>query len=192
MKNRRGLLNTCIIVCLLFACSYNIVAKDKIIDIIKSIQPSVVLIITYSETGSILGQGSGFFISDDGELITNRHVVYGATRANIRTSKGETYPITHILAEDENTDIALVKVDIQREKVKPLHVSDKLPESGEHIVVVGNPIGLEGTVADGIVSAIRDMLDYENIIQITAPISPGSSGSPLVNMKGEVIGVVTL
>ncbi len=77
------------------------------------------------------------------------------------------------------------------ERVQPLSISPTLPETGERVIVIGTPLGLEKTVSDGIVSAVRDVAGFGKIIQVTAPISPGSSGSPVVNMKGEVIGVAT-
>lgn len=82
-------------------------------------------------------------------------------------------------------------MDIPAEFVRPLSVSSSIPQIGERVAVIGNPSGLERTVSDGIVSAVRDIPEFGKIIQITAPVSPGSSGSPVVNMKGEVIGVAT-
>jgi serine protease Do len=155
-------------------------AQEELTEIIKMIEPSTILILTYDEEGIPLGQGSGFFISEDGEVITNRHVILNAAYAEIKTVQGEIYPITHVLAEDSEGDIIRVLVDIPQEKIKPLTVSVSTPEPGERIVVIGNPFGLEGTVADGIVSAVRDAPNFGTIIQITAPISPGSSGSPVV------------
>jgi hypothetical protein len=82
-------------------------------------------------------------------------------------------------------------VDVFSQFIYPLSLSKTVPEVGERIIVYGSPLGLENTVSDGIVSAIRDIPEFGKIIQITAPISPGSSGSPVLNMKGEVIGVAS-
>lgn len=95
------------------------------------------------------------------------------------------------MAEDKEGDIIRALVDIPQEVVHPLSVSASIPEVGERVIVIGSPLGLEQTVADGIVSAVREIPAFGNIIQITAPVSPGSSGSPVINMKGEVIGVAT-
>jgi len=159
--------------------------------IIKRIEPSTVIIFAYNDKGEPLKLGSGFFISQTGDVITNYHVIQGANSAEIKTSDGKTYPVTYILAKDERNDIICLSVDIPSKHVYPLSLSKIIPEVGERIIVYGSPLGLENTVSDGIISAIRDIPDYGRIIQITAPISPGSSGSPVLNMNGEVIGIAT-
>jgi len=159
--------------------------------IIKRIKPSVVIVFTYDNKGEFLKLGSGFFISQNGDIITNYHVLQGASSAEVKTSDGKTYPITYIVAEDEQSDIIRLSVDISSKYVHPLSLSTTVPEVGERILVYGSPLGLEKTVSDGIISAIREVPGYGKLIQITAPISPGSSGSPVLNMKGEVIGIAT-
>lgn len=166
-------------------------AADNLPEIIKKIQPSVVVILTYDTDGQISGQGSGFFINEKGNVITNRHVLVGASSAEVKTANGKIYPITKVFAEDEVGDLILVSVDIPAGAVHASSVSATIPEVGERIIVIGSPEGLEQTVSDGIVSAVRDIPAFGKIIQITAPTSPGSSGSPVVNMKGEIIGVAT-
>jgi S1-C subfamily serine protease len=151
-----------------------------------------VIIFTYDDKGEFLQLGSGFFISQNGDVITNYHVLQGASSAEIKTSDGKTYPITYIVAVDESNDLIRLSVNIPSQDVYPLSLSKTIPEVGERIIVYGSPLGLENTVSDGIVSAIRDIPDFGRIIQITAPISPGSSGSPVLNMQGEVIGIATL
>ena len=159
--------------------------------IIKRIEPSTVIIFAYNDKGDFLKLGSGFFISQNGDVITNYHVIQGASFAEIKTSDGKTYPITYILAKDERNDIICLSVDIPSKYAHPLSLSEIVPEVGERIIVYGSPLGLENTVSDGIISAIRDVPELGKIIQITAPVSPGSSGSPVLNMNGEVIGVAT-
>jgi len=166
-------------------------AQENLPAIIKQIEPSIVVILTYNKKGEALGQGSGFFISKAGDVVTNRHVLQGASSAKIKTAKGKVYPVTLIVAEDREGDIVRVSVGIPKEEVYPLIVKESIPEVGERVIVIGNPLGLEQTVSDGIVSAVRDIPSFGKIIQITAPISAGSSGSPVVNMKGEVIGIAT-
>jgi tetratricopeptide (TPR) repeat protein len=97
-----------------------------------------------------------------------------------------------VLAIDAEGDLALLKVEAPANQVRPLSLDRTSPQEGESVVVIGNPFGLEGSVTNGIVSAVRDIPTFGRIIQITAPISPGSSGSPVVNMQGQVIGVATL
>ena len=158
--------------------------------IVKKIAPSTVIILTYDKDGEIIGQGSGFFISSDGNIITNRHVLADANRAEVKTADGKVYPITRIVAENKDADIVRASVGVTP-PVSTLSLSSSIPEVGGRIAVIGNPLGLEQTVSDGIVSAVREIPEFGKIYQITAPISPGSSGSPVVNMKGEVIGVAT-
>jgi tetratricopeptide (TPR) repeat protein len=165
--------------------------QENLPTLIKKVEPSIVVILTYNREGKILGQGSGFFINKEGDVITNYHVLQEANRAVIRTTDGRDYPIKKVLAEDTEGDLIRVSVDISEEAVSPLILATQLPEVGERVIVIGTPLGLDKTVSDGIVSAVRAMPKFGNIIQVTAPISPGSSGSPVINMKGEVIGIAT-
>jgi Trypsin-like serine proteases, typically periplasmic, contain C-terminal PDZ domain len=169
-----------------------VAAQENLTEIVKKVSPSVVLVLTYDEQGKALSQGSGFFINTPGEIITNFHVLEKASRAEIKTSAGKVYPVKEVLAEDKINDLIRVSVDMPKQKATPLSLSTSIPPVGEKIAVVGNPLGLEQTVSDGIVSAVRDISGFGKIVQITAPLSPGSSGSPVVNMKGEVIGIATL
>jgi S1-C subfamily serine protease len=174
---------------------------ENLSTLIKRIEPSIVVIFTYSgkfdiylkekREEDILRLGSGFFISQNGDIITNYHVLEGAESAEVKTSDGKTYTISDIVAVDEKNDIIRLSVNIPSKYVLPLSLSETTPEIGERIIVYGSPLGLEKTLSDGIISAIREVPGYGKLIQITAPISPGSSGSPVLNMKGEVIGVAT-
>jgi hypothetical protein len=181
-----------IIFCLAILFSPLATAQESLPNIVKRISPSVVVIMAYDKNGDIVGQGSGFFINKKGGLITNRHVLEGANHVKVKTSDGKLYPVNEVLAEDTGGDITLLSAEIPRKEVHAISISDTTPEVGEQVVVIGNPLGLEQTVSDGIVSAVRQIPGFGKIIQITAPISPGSSGSPVVNMKGEVIGIATL
>jgi len=165
--------------------------SESLPEIIKKIEPSTVIIFSYDNKGNVLRQGSGFFISHDGDIITNYHVIQGASSVYVKTSDDKVYPIAYIVTSDEKSDIIRFSIDIPSKYVQPLSLSTTLPEVGERIIVYGSPLGLEKTVSDGIVSAIREIPDFGKIIQITAPISSGSSGSPVLNMTGEVIGVAT-
>jgi len=166
-------------------------SNESLPSIIKRIAPSIVIVFAYDDKGEFLKLGSGFFISQNGDIVTNYHVVEGASSAQIKASDGKTYAIARIIAADKQNDIIRLSMDIPSKYVYPLSLSTSLPEVGERIIVYGNPLGLENTVSDGIVSAVREIPDFGKIIQITAPISPGSSGSPVLNMKGEVIGIAT-
>jgi len=165
--------------------------EENLPALIKRVEPSIIVLLTYNKEGRSLGQGTGFFITKDGDAITNYHVLKGASRAEAKTSDGKVYPVKKVVAEDEEGDLIRVSIDIPKEVVHPLSVHPSFPEVGERIVVMGTPLGLEKTVSDGIVSAVREIPEFGKIIQVTAPISPGSSGSPVVNMNGEVVGVIS-
>jgi tetratricopeptide (TPR) repeat protein len=165
--------------------------EDALPELVRRIKPSVVSIVTYDAKGERLSRGSGFFTARD-RVVTNRHVLEGAYRAEIHTVNDLTFNVKGVLAVDGEGDIALLQVDIPPNVASPLTVVRTSPQEGESIVVIGNPLGLEGSISNGIVSAVRDIPSFGRIIQITAPISPGSSGSPVVNMRGEVVGVATL
>jgi tetratricopeptide (TPR) repeat protein len=119
-------------------------------------------------------------------------VLEGAHRAEVHSSSGAVFPVKGVLAVDAEGDIALLKIDAPTPPVRPLPLDKTSPQEGESVLVIGNPLGLEGSVTNGIVSAVRDIPTFGRIIQITAPISSGSSGSPVVNMQGQVIGLATL
>src|SRR5260221_9216149 len=166
-------------------------SQDQLPDLVRRIKPSAVAIETFDARGEKLSRGSGFFIDAD-RVVTNRHVIEGAYRAEVHLNSGHIFPVKNVIAVDAEGDVALLKVEAPANLVRPLSLDRTSPEEGESVVVIGNPFGLEGSVTNGIVSAVRDIPGFGRIIQITAPISPGSSGSPVVNMQGQVIGVATL
>ena len=166
-------------------------SQDALPELVRRIKPSAVAIETFDAHGDKLSRGSGFFIDKD-RVVTNRHVIEGAYRAEVHLNSGHTFQVKNVLAVDAEGDVALLKVDAPPNLVRPLSLDRTSPQEGESVVVIGNPFGLEGSVTNGIVSAVRDIPGFGRIIQITAPISPGSSGSPVVNMQGQVIGVATL
>ena len=176
---------------ILFVCSLVSPAQDFLPELVKRIKPSAVAIETFDARGNTLSRGSGFFISAD-KIITNRHVIEKAARVEIHLIDGKKFPAKGVVAIDGEGDLAVLHVDVPPTLAFPLPIMRNIPQEGESIVVVGNPFGLEGSVSNGIVSAVREISGYGKIIQITAPISPGSSGSPVVNMFGQVIGVATL
>jgi len=166
-------------------------SQDLLPDLVRRIKPSAVAIETFDSRGEKLSRGSGFFVDTD-RIVTNRHVIEGAYRAEIHSSTGAVFPVKGVLAVDAEGDLALLKIDVPASQVRPLPLDKTSPQEGESVVVIGNPLGLEGSVTNGIVSAVRDIPTFGRIIQITAPISAGSSGSPVVNMQGQVIGIATL
>src|SRR5690242_2919646 len=180
---------------LLLALAPAIHAQDKenLPALVKRVKPSVVAIATYDGNGEPLMTGSGFFLRP-GQVVTNLHVVRGAVKAEIKTldGKGKVFPVNGTLAIDEEGDLTLLNIDMPLERSRSTELASELPDEGEPIFVIGNPLKLEGSVSDGIVSAVREVPNSYRIIQITAPISHGNSGSPVFNLKGQVLGVVTI
>src|SRR5215208_7449178 len=169
-------------------------AQENLPNLVKRVKPAVVAIATYDASGEALMTGSGFFLRP-GQVVTNLHVIRGAVRAEIKTldGKGKIFPVNGTLAVDEEGDLALLSVDMPAERVaRSTELAKELPDEGETIFVIGNPLKLEGSVSDGIVSAVREVPNSYRIIQITAPISHGNSGSPVFNLRGQVLGVVTV
>jgi S1-C subfamily serine protease len=177
----------------LFLSSVTHAAQETLPALVKRVKPSVVAIATYDANGEALMTGSGFFLAP-GQVVTNLHVIRGAARAEIKTldGKGKVYPVNGALAIDEEGDLALLGIDMPLDRVRNTELARELPDEGEPIFVIGNPLKLEGSVTDGIVSAVREVPNSYRIIQITAPISHGNSGSPVFNLRGQVLGVVTV
>ncbi len=181
------------VICVIGGCAVagKVSAQDLLPELVRRIKPSAVAIETFDVRGEKLSRGSGFFVEAD-RIVTNRHVLENAHRAEVHSSTGAIFPVKGVLAVDAEGDIALLKIDAPSTQIRPLPLDKTSPQEGESIVVIGNPLGLEGSVTNGIVSAVRDIPTFGRIIQITAPISSGSSGSPVVNMQGQVIGIATL
>lgn len=168
-------------------------AQESLPALVKRVKPTVVAIATYDTNGEALMTGSGFFLAP-GQVVTNLHVIRGAARAEIKTldGKGKVYPVNGTLAVDDEGDLALLGIDMPLDRARGAELARELPDEGEQIFVIGNPLKLEGSVSDGIVSAVREVPNSYRIIQITAPISHGNSGSPVFNLRGQVLGVVTV
>ena len=171
----------------------SICAQETLPDLVRRVKPLVVSIATYDEEGEALMTGSGFFVRPN-QVVTNLHVMRGAKRAEIKTldGKGRVFPVTGTLNIDEEGDLCLLNVVMPPTRARASDLANVLPDEGEAIFVIGNPLKLEGSVTDGIVSAVREVPNVGRIIQITAPTSHGNSGSPVFNLKGQVLGVVTV
>ena len=143
------------------------------------------------------GMGSGFVYSDEGYVITNQHVVQDAEKVMITFLDGEAY-IGNVVGSDRDLDIAVVKVQPTNTYLQPIKIGDSSKlKVGEKIAAIGNPFGLSGSMTSGIVSQMGRLLPQESgysipdVIQTDAAINPGNSGGPLLNMKGEVVGINT-
>jgi tetratricopeptide (TPR) repeat protein len=140
-----------------------------------------------------LNRGTGFFVSADGLVVTNYHVVEGGTFATVTASDGKKLVVQGVVAVNPKADLALLKVDAAGHSLPVLRLAQSTPPAiGTHVFAIGNPLGLTNTLSDGLVSGMRTLdQNYVNIelIQTSAPISPGSSGGPLMLADGQVIGV---
>ncbi|MBA3357777.1 MAG: trypsin-like peptidase domain-containing protein [Pyrinomonadaceae bacterium] len=168
-------------------------AQESLPELVRRVKPAIVAVVTYNAKGDALTTGSGFFIRP-GQVVTNLHVIRGARRTDVKTldGKGRVYKVSGLLAVDEEGDLVLMRVDMPTDRPRSSELARSLPEEGETVFVIGNPLKLEGSVSDGIVSAVREVPGVGKIIQTTAPISHGNSGSPIFNLKGQVVGVITV
>lgn len=147
--------------------------------------PSVVLV----QTPTMIG--TGFVVWQDGRIATNLHVIAGAKQASILLTDGRKFEQVEVLAVDQAHDLAILRIPTSG--LKPLPLGDSAAvKPGEHVVAIGHPMGMGNTVSDGLVSAIRKIDPKLTLLQISAPISPGSSGGPIFNEHGEVVGIATL
>lgn len=150
--------------------------------IVNDVLKSVVSISTNS------GQASGVIVGSNGYIVTNVHVISGATAISVTTNSGSTYNVREIIGYDSNADVAVLRIDASGLKALHFGDSDKL-KIGEKVIAAGNPAGLSFTVTEGIVSALRKLGNGVNYIQTDVPINPGNSGGPLVNTNGEIVGI---
>ncbi len=172
-------------------------------DIAKMVVPTVVGITNYGQTAGIFGQsgiakqasGSGVIIRSDGTIVTNFHVIAGASKMDVTLADGKTYPAA-VVGYDKSADLAVLKIEIKGKEFPAIKVgdSDKL-QVGDLAVAVGNPLGetFSQTVTDGIISGINRKLEMDNneytLIQTNCAINSGNSGGALVNGKGELVGI---
>ena len=168
----------------------------SLIDIFEKSEESVVQV-NVLRGGSDGGMGSGFVYSEEGYIITNQHVVRDAKKVTVTFLDGEAY-IGDVIGTDPDLDIAVVKVSPSNTYLQPITIGDSSKlKVGEKIAAIGNPFGLSGSMTSGIVSQIGRLLPQESgysipdVIQTDAAINPGNSGGPLINMKGEVVGINT-
>ena len=175
------------IIVLLLLYAISTVPAQTVPQVAQKALAATVYLEMQDKNGKTLGIGSGFFVQPN-LIATNHHVIEGAAKGTAKlVGKYTTYNIEGVTATDKANDLALLKVTAYG--IKPLSLGDSNSvRIGETVYVAGNPKGLEGTFSDGIISSLRNKNTKERF-QMTAPISPGSSGGPVLNRKGEVIGV---
>ena len=162
-----------------------------VVSLAKQVRDAVVLLNIYDSKGKEIATGTGFFATPDGILVTNYHVIENAGRVVAKSENGAMYAVLGILAANPKADIALLRIDGKNLTFLALGDSQKA-EVGQSVAVIGSPLGLEGTISQGIISAKRELVSREKWLQITAPISAGSSGSPVIDATGHVLGVATM
>ena len=156
----------------------------------KKARPAVMLLVVSDANGKEIATGTGFVVSSDGKLITNFHVIEKAASAIAKSENGGLFPVEGVLASDPKNDLVLLKLKAKDLPFLTLGKSENI-EVGTRIAVIGSPLGLEGTLSEGIVSAVRELMGDMKILLITAAISSESRGSPVMDAKGDVIGIVS-
>lgn len=159
-------------------------------EIAASAQRATVQIRALDARGGVAGLGSGFFVTPDGTLVTNFHVIEDAHALQVETFDGQVYDNVYYVTSDPRRDVAVLKVPVEGAGSLRLG-SDTTAVVGAEVFAMGNPLGQTATFSDGLVSATRTV-EGVSMIQISAPISSGSSGGPVMDARGEVIGVATM
>lgn len=165
-------------------------SDPTLVELVEDIESAVFLIHSVDDDENPIGLGTGFFIDDRGIGISNHHVFEGGSNHFIQTLDGTIYEVTDIYSVNAEHDYIIFQVDNSKGLFTSLDIKYGDQKKGEPIFVLGNPKGLESTLTTGIISSIRSEILANDFIQFDAAVSPGSSGSPLCNMKGEAIGVV--
>ncbi|MBI4843067.1 MAG: trypsin-like peptidase domain-containing protein [Nitrospirae bacterium] len=157
-------------------------------NIFKENSKAVVVIVTLDNNGDVT-QGSGFIVRADGAIVTNYHVISNATDIKVKAGD-KTLDVEGLIYKDEENDLVILKAKGEKLPVVKTGNFEKT-NVGEKVYVISSPEGLENTISDGILSGIRDIDEKRKVLQITAPVSAGSSGGPVFNKDGEVIGIAT-
>jgi serine protease Do len=158
---------------------------------IAQVKRAVVVVNSFDARGRLISQGSGFFVRD-GHIVTNLHVIGRASRVEIKTFSGQTLAVEGVVALEQGQDLVLLQLDESAEEVTVLPVADAPPRAGEEVFVVSNPHGSPWEVSRGAALGSREFPELGRLMPITAPISQGSSGGPVVNLQGRVVGVATM
>jgi len=161
-------------------------------DLFSHVNKATATVITYDSSRKVFRQGSGFFINKEGHFITCYHVLKGAYSVYVKIEDKEEYEVDHVIAQDADRDLIKLAVSIPQGTLSPgmwLDIDVERPKIADKVLVISTPMGLSRTVSDGIISAIRELPTKGLVYQMTVPISPGSSGSPVIDMRGKVVGI---
>ncbi len=157
--------------------------------IYEMIASATVRIEACNKDGVMHGVGSGFFMNDQGEIVTNYHVIAGAYQLKVKLYGGTEYAVTAVKGYDISRDIAILKIDLVGNSY--LKASTSSVKTGDPVYALGSPLGLDDVFTDGVVSSPSKKVNGLDFIVFTAPVAPGNSGGPLVNSRGEVVGINT-
>jgi hypothetical protein len=174
---------------LALGCGPAVAAAPSPREIAADITPAVLSIASYDQWGEMVSTGTGFFLDHAGTFATNHHVLEGAATLSVELASGARYDQVLAVVTDPERDIAILRIDMEGSPAVRLGADEAL-QVGDTVYVMGNPLGLDRTFSNGLVSARRHIEDSD-VIQITAPISPGSSGGPVMNDRGQVVGIAT-
>lgn len=179
-----------LLLCVLLSCFAGCAAEKKQLsgeEIYSKIIDSTVEVAAENSYTSSLG--SGFYIDNNGTIVTNYHVIEGCTAASVKTSDGGSYEVTSVLGYSKEHDVAILETS--QKNSKAVEFATTAVSTGETVYALGSSLGLTGTFSEGMVSAAEREIDGVTYIQVTAPISSGNSGGPLVNAKGQVVGITS-
>jgi hypothetical protein len=161
-------------------------AQQSAQQIFQTASPSVVLLVMEDAQGRAVSLGTGFFVRP-GVIATELHLLAGASRGHFKhIGRDERLPLAGVLASDRERDLLLLSAP--KAKAAALPLSERAVAVGDTVYTIGNPRGFEGTLSQGIVSGIRQS-ENQTLLQVTTPLSPGSSGSPVLDTEGQVVGI---
>ena len=164
--------------------------EDSAAEIFAKQSDAIVLIAALNKNKKNSRLGSGFIVSEDGQIITNYHIVKKAKKIFVKLKNNRVYNHVRLISFDSGKDIAVLKIDARHLKKVQLGNSSEV-KIGQRVITIGNPLGLESSIADGLISSLREDERGHTILQISVPLSSGSSGGPLFNLDGEVVGITT-
>ncbi len=163
-------------------------AASSLADLVRATKPAVCTVLVFSPDRAMPSVGSGSLVAPDC-VLTVRHVLTGGERAEVRFPGGSRHEVNSVLADDPPWDLALLRIAPALTGVRPLPIAADLPAEGDSLVAIGCPLGLDGTVSTGVLAARRQLPGMGILLQHNVPISQGSSGGPVLNLNGEIVGV---
>jgi tetratricopeptide (TPR) repeat protein len=163
--------------------------KQGLPALIGGVRAATATVRTVGEQGQLLQQGCGFFVDARGDLVTNRHLLQGGRRASVRTADGAEFEVLSVVSEHRDGDLIRVRTAPATVKPRTVRFAADTPEVGDRVMVVGGPDDMPPGVTGGVVSGVREVPMLGTILQITAYVSPATNGCPVVNQRGEVVGV---